>query len=70
MHASLGKIFVSAPSNVAVDNIAHRINEIGASVAERYNDGKGEHDLDRARRPLVVRVYLQQQEKKAFFQLL
>ncbi|KAH6854725.1 P-loop containing nucleoside triphosphate hydrolase protein [Chaetomium sp. MPI-CAGE-AT-0009] len=70
MHASLGKILVSAPSNVAVDNIAHRIHKIGTSVATRYNEGKAEDDPSRVRRPLVIRVYHFQQERSAILSLL
>ncbi|KAG7284557.1 hypothetical protein NEMBOFW57_010935 [Staphylotrichum longicolle] len=70
MQASLGKILCSGPTNVAVDNLASRLNTISTSVCRRYNDGKSEDDPSRQRRRLVVRAYMVRQETTALMQLL
>ncbi len=64
MQHSQGKIFCSGPSNVAIDNLASRLYKISTSVCARYNDGKAEDDLSRARRMLVVRGFTIDHETK------
>ncbi|KAK4150791.1 P-loop containing nucleoside triphosphate hydrolase protein [Chaetomidium leptoderma] len=70
MQASLGKILCSGPTNVAVDNLASRLEKISTSVCQRYNDGKPENDPSRQRRRFVVRAYMARQELAALMQLL
>ncbi|KAK4155741.1 P-loop containing nucleoside triphosphate hydrolase protein [Chaetomidium leptoderma] len=70
MQASLGSILSSGPSNVAVDNLARRLDRISQSVCARYNRGKGQDDQTRARHRLVIRGYNKDREIEAFMSLL
>ncbi|KAG7135392.1 putative ATP-dependent helicase like protein [Verticillium longisporum] len=70
MQSSLGKILVSAPSNIAVGNFAERIDRITVSVAARYNKEKPADNLTRARHRLVVRGFRFRTELAAFKYLL
>ncbi|KAJ4328076.1 hypothetical protein N0V84_001444 [Fusarium piperis] len=69
MHAKLGKILCSAPTNVAIDNFASRLERRGRAVVERYNNGLQEGQA-RRRRPFVVRAFKPHQEEEAFLELL
>ncbi|RSL50912.1 hypothetical protein CEP54_011672 [Fusarium duplospermum] len=69
MHAKLGKILCSAPTNVAVDNFANRLERRARAVVKRYNKGLQEGQA-RRRRPLVVRAFKPKQEDDAFVELL
>ncbi|KAM0496632.1 hypothetical protein ACHAP8_007209 [Fusarium lateritium] len=70
MEASLGRIFCSAPTNVAVDNLASRIDKRTAEIAARCNDGKQVGEAPRVLRRLVVRAYNRKHEVTAFGRLL
>lgn len=71
MEASLkGNIFCSAPTDVAVDTLALRLNDVSISVSSRYNEGKAEGDPSRAHRRLIVRAYEYEHELDAVKQLL
>ncbi|KAM0324628.1 hypothetical protein ACHAQA_008017 [Verticillium albo-atrum] len=70
MQASLGRILCSAPTNVAVDNFANRLDRITASVCARRNKGLSEDDPARARHRLVICAYRPADEFAAFTHLL
>lgn len=70
MQGSLGRILCSAPSNVAVDNFAARIDSITSTVTARYNKDMQEDAPDRMRHKLVVRAYKTFEEMDAFLILL
>ncbi|KAM0481024.1 hypothetical protein ACHAPX_003915 [Trichoderma viride] len=57
MLASLGSVYASAPTNVAADNFAERLDLISQRVAARRNKGKSAGDKKRARSALVLRGY-------------
>lgn len=70
IQASLGPVLCSGPSNVAVDNLARRLDRITKSVCERYNNQDEEvTSPTRARHRLVVRGYNKQRELDAFISL-
>ncbi|RSM06136.1 hypothetical protein CDV31_009233 [Fusarium ambrosium] len=69
MHAKLGKILCSGPTNVAVDNFASRLESRARAVVERYNKDLQEGQA-RRRRPLVVRGFKPKQDEDAFLELL
>ncbi len=66
MNRKLGKIFCSGPTNIAVDNLAARLDTIDASVVARYNKDR----VEEARRSLVIRAYKWTDEIEAFWNLL
>ncbi|KAF7547026.1 hypothetical protein G7Z17_g7999 [Cylindrodendrum hubeiense] len=68
MSASLGKIYASAPTHVAVDNFAARLGLVTARVIDRLNQGK--EDTDRVHRKLIIRAYKQSEEINAFENLI
>lgn len=68
MSASVGKVYGSAPSHAATDNFAARLGTMTERVTERYNSGK--EDTTRAHRKLVVRVYMEHEERIALRYLL
>ncbi|KAM5342775.1 hypothetical protein ACJ41O_013741 [Fusarium nematophilum] len=68
MAASVGKVFGSGPTHVAVDNFAARLDAVTCRVTERYNEGK-EAPLHQ-RRALIVRAYKTKDEFAAFMKLL
>lgn len=70
MQASLGQILCSGPSNVAVDNLARRLDQTTRSICARYNYSKWPDDPSRARHRLVVRGYNRRREMHAFLSLL
>lgn len=67
MTETLGPIFASAPTHVAVNTFAARLYAVSSNVADRYNTGKREKH--RIRRKLVVRGY-NEEEYEAFQRLL
>ncbi|KAK0756460.1 hypothetical protein N5P37_010932 [Trichoderma harzianum] len=66
MAATLGKIYALAPTHVATDTFADRLNRITQRVTDRYN----KCNLIRRRRALVVRGYKFRDEYDAFIGLL
>jgi len=66
---SHGRVLASAPTDVATDNLAARIEKVDARVVARYNTGKPA-DESRCRRAFVIRVYKLDDEVKAFWNLL
>ncbi|KAM5349632.1 hypothetical protein ACJ41O_006137 [Fusarium nematophilum] len=70
MEAKLGKILCSGPTNVAVDNLAARLDTRTRAVVQRYNQGKQQDDLARRRHKLVVRAYNPRDEFMALSRLL
>ncbi|RSM18554.1 hypothetical protein CDV31_002690 [Fusarium ambrosium] len=67
MGETLGPIFASAPTHVAVNTFAARLYAISSSLVNRYNKDKKEKD--HVRRKLVVRGY-DDEEYEAFQSLL
>nr|WOD45866.1 hypothetical protein [Trichoderma atroviride] len=53
---ALGKTFGTAPTNVAIDNLARRLDSISRNVTERLKAGKGSEDRARFRRTFVLRL--------------
>ncbi|KAH8122378.1 P-loop containing nucleoside triphosphate hydrolase protein [Trichoderma asperelloides] len=70
MAATLGNIFAAAPTNVATDNFAKRLDLISQSVTKRRNEGKPSGDKTRARRTFVMRGYKPEDEYDAFINTL
>jgi hypothetical protein len=71
MEARYGTIFCSAPTDVAVDNFASRLDRRSIAVTERCNKGKRVGDTTpRRSRKLVVRCYPHEDECWAFDALL
>ncbi|KAH6854035.1 P-loop containing nucleoside triphosphate hydrolase protein [Chaetomium sp. MPI-CAGE-AT-0009] len=70
MQASLGQILCSGPSNVAVDNLARRVDRTTRLICARYNEEKWPEDPSRARHRLVVRGYNKKWEMQALVSLL
>ncbi|KAM5344517.1 hypothetical protein ACJ41O_013053 [Fusarium nematophilum] len=68
MQAKLGKILCSGPTNVAIDNLACRLDERSRAVVDRRK-GMQATNLCR-RRMLVVRAYKPEDEFAAFLNLL
>ncbi|KAH6981194.1 AAA domain-containing protein [Ilyonectria sp. MPI-CAGE-AT-0026] len=68
--SSLGKIYGSGPTHVAVENFSTRLGCITASVTNHYNKDKKADDPSRARRLLVIRGNKINDEVEAFFNLL
>ncbi|KAG5793069.1 hypothetical protein H9Q69_007878 [Fusarium xylarioides] len=57
MQAKLGQILCSAPTHVAVDNFASRIDQRTRVIAELYNKDKAPGDPSRLRHRFVLRVF-------------
>ncbi|KAK7428202.1 hypothetical protein QQZ08_005268 [Neonectria magnoliae] len=70
MTESFRKLYASAPTHVAVDNFAARIDRVSSRVVDRYNQGKSVDDPTRARGKIVVRGYRPDDELRAFRKLL
>lgn len=70
MVLSLGKIYVSAPTHVAVDNFAERIQRVDNETVATLNKDKGAEDETRARRKVVIRGYRLDDEAAAVRNLL
>ncbi|KAG8408794.1 hypothetical protein J3458_019809 [Metarhizium acridum] len=63
-------VYVSAPTSVAVDNIASRMYETSRRVVETANGSMESVDPKRLRRLLVIRGYKPDDEMAAFLRLL
>lgn len=73
MTATLGQIYGTAPTHVATDKFAERLDLISKRVTQRLNQGKANRETTRARRarrPLVIRGYLNTEEYGAFLNVL
>ncbi|KID89896.1 DNA helicase [Metarhizium guizhouense ARSEF 977] len=70
MIRTFDSVYVSAPTNVAVDNIAARIYETSRRVVETANGSMESGNPDRLRRLLVIRGYKPDDEMAAFLRLL
>jgi hypothetical protein len=70
MRKSLGHVLATGPTNVAVDNLAARIDRISRSVCACFNEGKVPDDPTRARHAFVVRGYGTDLEVEAVLELL
>ncbi|QYT05109.1 hypothetical protein H0G86_012005 [Trichoderma simmonsii] len=70
MTATLGQIYGTAPTHVATDNFAVRLDLISKRVTQRLNYGKANRETTRARRALVIRGYLNTEEYGAFLNAL
>ncbi|OAQ61174.1 DNA helicase [Pochonia chlamydosporia 170] len=71
MADTLGKLYLSAPTDVAVDNAAARLDIVGARVTKRLNDKLSESGSPpKYRRKLVVRAYSIDDELRAFKNLI
>lgn len=68
MVETFDKVYVSAPTHVAVDNFAARIFDTDARVVNKYN-GKRPAEKHR-RRKMIIRAYKLKEERKAFKALL
>ncbi|KAF0318649.1 DNA helicase [Colletotrichum asianum] len=69
MEYSFGRVFCTAPSNVAVTNLAVRVDKITMAVSDRHNDNIP-GGTPRARRRMIVRGYKRKDELAAFRSLL
>lgn len=69
MQAALGKVFGTAPTNVATDNLASRLDLISRKVTDRLN-AKRDKDNTGFRRLLVVRAFKLDDEHAAFINIL
>ena len=67
LRAGHGPVLCSAPSHIAVDNLAERIDKVDLSVCGRYNERNAE---DPVRRRMVVRGHKIETEYRAFTRLL
>ncbi|CVL08874.1 uncharacterized protein FPRN_14657 [Fusarium proliferatum] len=70
MQATFGQILCSAPTHVAVDNFASRLDQRTRAIAERYNSGKAPGDSSRLRHRFVLRAFSQMDEDTVFKRLL
>lgn len=70
MAATLGQIYGTAPTHVATDNFAERLDRISKRVTQRLNQGKTDGDTTRAQRALIIRGYLPTEEYGALMNLL
>ncbi|KAH7161858.1 putative DNA helicase [Dactylonectria macrodidyma] len=68
MAASLGNVYGTAPTHVATDNFAARLDAVTCRVTDRYNQDRDESS--RARRKLIIRVYKELDEYHALCELL
>uniref|UniRef100_A0A8H7NN41 DNA2/NAM7 helicase-like C-terminal domain-containing protein n=1 Tax=Bionectria ochroleuca TaxID=29856 RepID=A0A8H7NN41_BIOOC len=70
MRASQGKVYGSAPSNVAVDNFAERLSRIDDEAIKQANKGGALKTTQRIRRIIIIRGYAIADEIAAFRKLL
>lgn len=68
MMARVGVVYCSAPTHVAVDNFAARLDSVVVRVTKRRN--QGHEEATRIERKLVVRGFAFADEEKAFMNLL
>ncbi|KAF4418336.1 putative helicase MAGATAMA 3 [Colletotrichum fructicola] len=69
MEYSFGRVFCTAPSNVAVTNLAVRTYRITMAVCDRHNDNLPD-ETPRARHRMILRGYKRKDEVAAFSSLL
>ncbi|RTE74323.1 hypothetical protein BHE90_011229 [Fusarium euwallaceae] len=69
MACSLGKIYITGPTDAVVDSFAARLDRVGTSVTDRVNEGKKNGET-RVRYRHVVRGYKIDDEVSAFLHLL
>ncbi|KAI8157314.1 hypothetical protein K4K49_004629 [Colletotrichum sp. SAR 10_70] len=69
MEYSFGRVFCTAPSNVAVTNLAVRTYRITMAVCDRHNDNLPD-ETPRARHRMILRGYKRKDEIAAFSSLL
>lgn len=70
MCRKLGKVLCSGPTNVSVDNLASRVDQVTTRVVERFNEGKQPEDPTRAKYNVVLRGFKASDEAQAFVNLL
>lgn len=70
MQSYLGPVLVTAPSNVAVDNFAERIDRLSRKITARNNNGLEHNHAQWTRIRTVIRVYKYNEEMVAFRNLL
>ncbi|KAF4996451.1 hypothetical protein FGRMN_4508 [Fusarium graminum] len=70
MGFSLGPIMCSAPTHVAINNFANRIDARIHAICERYNFGKAMDDRSRLRHQFVLGAFNPDHEVYAFMQIL
>ncbi|EXM17002.1 P-loop containing nucleoside triphosphate hydrolase [Fusarium oxysporum f. sp. vasinfectum] len=70
MQATFGQILCSAPTHVAVDNFASRLDQRTRAIAERYNKGKAPGDSSRLRHRFVLRAFTATDEDTVLKRLL
>ncbi|ESU09736.1 hypothetical protein FGSG_03478 [Fusarium graminearum PH-1] len=70
MQAKFGQILCSAPTHVAVDDFANRLDQITRSIAEEYNKVKKADDPSRLRHRFMLRVFTSNNELRALRALL
>ncbi|PTB37353.1 hypothetical protein M441DRAFT_40099 [Trichoderma asperellum CBS 433.97] len=70
MLTTLKRVFATAPTNVAADNFAERLDRISQRVTARLNEGKSADDMTRVRSALVLRGCKPDEEVDAFFNTL
>ncbi|KLU83426.1 hypothetical protein MAPG_02486 [Magnaporthiopsis poae ATCC 64411] len=70
MIESVGKLFGSGPSDVAVTNFAMRFYRVTSQITDAHNRGLAPNDPERRRYKLVVRGYNFQDEASALTELL
>ncbi|KAG4263006.1 hypothetical protein FPRO04_11722 [Fusarium proliferatum] len=70
LHAKVGKVLCSGPTNTAVDDFAYRLHKHTWDLTEKLNAGKSVDQSSWYRRKLIVRPYSFDQELNAFYMLL
>ncbi|KAG8167592.1 hypothetical protein KVR01_003281 [Diaporthe batatas] len=70
MCRQIGRVLCSGPTNVSVDNLASRVDQVTTRVVERFNEGKHPEDPTRAKYNVVLRGFRPFDEVQAFENLL
>ncbi|POS72433.1 hypothetical protein DHEL01_v209177 [Diaporthe helianthi] len=70
MCRKFGKVLCSGPTNVSVDNLASRVDQVTTRVVERFNKGKQPEDPTRVKYNVVLRGFKASDEAQAFVNLL
>jgi hypothetical protein len=68
MAATLGKVYATAPTHVATDNFAERLDRISQSVTSRRNEGRPHEG--KSHRTFVMRGFKGEEEYEAFRRIL
>lgn len=66
LQSAFGKVYVSAPTHVAVNNFAVRMHETNKRVTSRLNEGLAPNGPNRERRKFIVRGFKIDDEIAAF----